>query len=326
MKINTEKKHFVIFNLEPEFELGKKVADLLGVSLGKMENTTFSDGEQFIKLAESCRGKSVYLIQSTNQPDSNFVRLALAVDAARRAHAKEIIAVMPYFGYARQERKSEAGAPISTRVFTTFLETLGVNRIITFDLHAKAIEGFFLNTVVDQLYARDIFIEQLKKDFKKEIKNNEIVVVAPDTGAANNARNFASVLLVSPDLAIISKSRLAAGKIASMELIGSVAGKTAIIVDDMADTCGTIVKAAEVVKAAGAEKVVAVLTHAIFSNNAVQKLENSVLESVYITDTIMQKNLLSRKKIKSISVAKFLAKVIDKMEHDTHNVDNLFTS
>jgi ribose-phosphate pyrophosphokinase len=239
---------------------------------------------------------------------------------------------MPYFGYARQERKSEPGTPISTRIFTTFLETLGVDRIVTFDLHAKAIEGFFLKTNVDQLYARDIFIAELKKDFKDDIQNNNIVVVAPDTGAANNARNFASALLANPDLAIISKSRLAAGKIASMELIGSVAGKTAIIVDDMADTCGTIVKAAEVVKNAGAEKVIAVLTHAIFSKDAVQKLENSVLESVYITDTIYHKkeglfkNGSENSKIKVITVAEFLAKVIDKMEHDTHNVDNLFVN
>lgn len=300
-----------IFSLGSNDNLAEKISKILKIKLSPIIVNNFSDGEQNIQLGDNCRNKSVFLIQSTGQPDSNFTRLALAIDAARRASAKEITAVIPYFGYSRQERKSAPRTPISARVFATILETLGVDRVLTMDLHAAAIEGFFLNATVDHLYARPEFIEILKKDFKKEIKNDDIVIVAPDTGAANRARGYGIRLLNHPDLAIISKGREKANTISSMELVGDVKGKVAIMIDDIADTCGTLVKAAELLKSKGAKKVVAVITHGIFSGDARQKLENSKLDMLYVADTLEKTDL--PKNIKVVSMDSLFAEAIKRI-------------
>ena len=306
-----KKEKSVIFSLGNNNLLSNEISKILKVPLGKIITSDFADGEQHIQLGENCRNANVFLIQSTGQPDSNFTRLALAIDAARRASAKEITAVIPYFGYSRQERKSLPRTPISARVFSTILETLGVDRILTMDLHAKAIEGFFLKTTVDHLYARTEFIKVLKKDFKKELLKDEIIIVAPDTGAANNARSFGIKLLNHPNLAIISKGREKANYISTMELVGNVRDKIALIVDDIADTCGTLIKAAELLKENGATKVIAVITHGIFSGDALLKIKNSKIDTLYVSNTIESENL--PKNMKLVSMANLFAEVIKRV-------------
>lgn len=291
----------IIISLGSNPQMSQRIADNLALDLSPVTVTRFADGEQYVELGQDCRNKSVFLIQSTSQPDSNFITLALAVDAARRASAKEIVAVIPYFGYSRQERKSLPRTPISARVFATFLETLGVDRIVTMDLHAKAIEGFFLKTIVDHIYGRENFIKALSKDFSKEISENQIVVVAPDTGAANNARSFAVNFLNSPHLAIVSKGRIQANIVSSMELVGDVKGKVAVIVDDIADTCETLVKSAELLLDNGATKVVAVITHGIFSGDALKKIQDSKIHSLYVSDTVEGKDFTGNVKLVTMS-------------------------
>lgn len=305
------KKDFLIFSLGANKILSESISKILKVPLSPIVINNFADGEIHIELGVNCRNKSVFLIQSTCQPDSNFIKLALSIDAARRASAKEITVVVPYFGYSRQERKSAPRTSIAARVFATMLEKLGADRVLTIDLHAKAIEGFFLETIVDHLYARQEFIKVLKKDFKKEIKNDQFVIVAPDTGAANNARSFGLNLLNHPNLAIISKGREKANVVSSMELVGDVNGKIALIVDDIADTCGTLVKAANLLKEKGATKIIAVITHGIFSGDALSKLNNSQIDTLYVSDTIQNLNL--PKKIKIVSMANLLAEVIKRV-------------
>lgn len=305
------KREVKIFSLGSNDELAKQISKKLKVPLSPIIVDNFSDGEQNIQLGANCRNAEVFLIQSTGQPDSNFTKLILAIDAARRASAKEITAVIPYFGYSRQERKSAPRTPISARVFTTILEALGVDRVLTMDLHAKAIEGFFLNAIVDHLYARTEFVKVLKQDFKKEISKNEIVIVAPDTGAANNARSFGLKLLNHQELAIISKGREKSNTISSMELVGNVNGKVAIIIDDIADTCGTLVKAAALLKQKGAKKVVAVITHGIFSGEAKKKLAESSIDTLYVSDTLAQQNL--PKNIKLVTMSGLFAEVIKRI-------------
>ncbi len=307
----------IIFSLGNNPSLALEVAKKLKTKLGKININNFADGEINLKLEEDCRGKKVFLLQSTHQPDSSFTKLTLAVDAARRASAEEIVAVIPYFGYSRQERLSEPGTAISTKVFATILETLGVDRIVTIDLHSKAIEGFFSTTIVDHLNSVSMFTDFLKKNFHAEIKKDEIIVVAPDTGAANNARNFSMSLLGHSELAIVSKSRLKANHISSMRLVGEVKGKIVFIVDDMADTCETIVQSAKLLKEQGATRVFAVVTHAIFSHDAEQKINDSVLEKIFITNTIEKKQKSeaekTRNKIVVVSVGEMICNLIKEL-------------
>lgn len=308
------KNEIKLFSIGNNQALAVEIAQNIGVNLSPIEVGNFSDGEIKIKLDDDCRDKRVYLVQSTNQPESNFTKLILAIDAARRAGAREIVAVVPYLGYTRQERLSEPGVPISAKVFATILETLGLDRLVTIDLHSKAIEGFFLKTRVDHIETKNFFVEILKKDFEMQIKNNEVVVVAPDTGAANNARSFSNLLLGHSELAIVSKSRLAANVIAGMQLVGSVKDKIAVVVDDMADTCGTITKSAELLKKEGARKVVVVVTHAIFSGNAKEKLQvsaqNKIIDKIYTTNTIESSEVNSQSILETSSVAGLLSKYI----------------
>jgi len=307
-----KQKRSLVFNLGSNDILAKEISKALKIKLSPVAVSCFSDGEQHIQLGENCRNANVFLIQSTGQPDSNFIRLTLAIDAARRASAKEITAIIPYFGYSRQEKKTHSRTPISARVFSTILETFGVNRVLTMDLHTKAIEGFFLKTIVDHLYGRREFVKVLKKDFKKELKKNNIVIVAPDTGGANNARSFGIRLLDNPNLAIINKGREKANHISYMELVGDVKGKIAIIVDDIADTCGTLVSAAKLLKENGATRVIAVVTHGIFSGDALAKIKDSNIDTLYVSNTIETPNL--PKKIKVVSMAKFFAEVIKRVD------------
>lgn len=304
---------FKIFSLGSNEPLAQKISERLGMPLGAMIAKEFSDGEQRVQFQENLRGKNVFLIQSANPPADNWARLFLAIDAARGASAHEITAVVPYFGYARQDRKSKPREPISARVFATLLESMGTHRLIAMDLHTDAIGGFFRKTNVDYLYARPVFLAFFKEKFKDALDKNEVVVVSPDVGGVARAQSYAKRLMRDAELAIIHKERDIPNQIARMKLIGDVQGKIALIIDDMADTCGTLSRAAELLKESGATKVYAATTHGVLSGAAHATIDTSPIEQLFITDTIHNPGPLS-KKIEIVSVADMFADAIARME------------
>lgn len=305
---------FRLFSLGANDALAQKVAKRLDSQLGLVKCKQFSDGEQYIQFQENLRGKSIFLLQSTNAPAENWVRLLLAIDAARGASAREITAVIPYFGYARQDRKSKPREPISARVFALMLETLGTERVLTMDMHNDSIGGFFRTTNVDYLYARPILVKHFKDTFKSAIKNGSFVVVSPDAGGVVRAQSFARRIMENADLAIIHKEREEANKVTNMKLVGDVKGKTALIVDDMADTCGTLARASEILMKNGAKEVYAAATHGVLSGDSMKTLDESAITKLYVTDTISQDRRLS-KKIEIVSVSDLFANAIRRMEN-----------
>lgn len=304
---------YAIFSLGGNDDLAQKIAKHLKTPLGKIRLKTFSDGEQHVQFLENLRGKSLYIVQSTNPPADNWMRLFLALDAARGASAAEITIVVPYFGYARQERKGKPREPISARVFAMTVENLGADHMLTMDLHADAIGGFFRKTNVDYLYARPVFVSYFKKFFKKALKENNLVVVSPDVGGVARAQSFAKRLMANADLAIIHKEREVANQIARMKLVGDVTGKIALIIDDMADTCNTLSRAAELLMESGATEVYACATHAVLSGDANATLDASPVKRLFITDTISIDRPLS-KKVEIISVGEIFADAINRMK------------
>ena len=308
-----EPNGYKIFSLGSNEPLAQKISQTLGVPLGQIMAKSFSDGEQRIQLLENLRGKNVYLIQSANPPAEHWARLFLAIDAARGASASEITAVVPYFGYARQDRKSKPREPISARVFATLLESLGTTRLITMDLHTDAIGGFFRSTIVDYLYARPVFISYFRDRFREQLAKDDVVVVSPDVGGVARAQSYAKRLMHEAELAIIHKEREIPNQVARMKLIGEVQGKIAIIIDDLADTCGTLGRAAELLKESGASAVYAATTHGVLSGKASETLDASPIEKVFITDTIHHEEPLSNK-IEIVSVADTFADAIRRVE------------
>jgi ribose-phosphate pyrophosphokinase len=306
---------YLVFSLGGNDPLAEKVAKKLKTPLGKIKLKTFADGEQYVQLLENVRGRSVYLIQSTNPPAENWIRLFLAIDAAHGASAKEITVVLPYFGYTRQERKSKPREPISARVFSVLLEKLGTTHVVAIDLHTDSIGGFFRKANVDYLYARPVLVDFFKKHFKKEIAKNELVVVSPDIGGAARAQSYAKRLMKKADLAVIHKEREIPNQVARMRLIGDVKDKTALIIDDMADTCGTLARAAEVLMESGAREVYACATHGLLSGAANDTIDASPIVKLFITDTVSTDRYLS-KKVGIISVGDLLADAIYRLNHD----------
>lgn len=304
--------NYSIFSLGSNDGLAKKIAEKLGVELGKIKCKTFADGEQHVQFLENLRGKNVFLVQSTNAPADNMARLLLAIDAARGASAHEITAVIPYFGYARQDRKARPREPISARVCAVMLEALGTDRLLTMDLHNDAIGGFFRKTNVDYLYARPVFLTFFKDFFKDALAKDDLVVVSPDAGGVVRAQSFAKRLMKSADLAIIHKERDVPNQVARMKLIGNVEGKTALIVDDMADTCGTMATAANLLVESGAREVYAVTTHGLLSGSAQETIENSPIKRFFITDTISAERTLSPK-IQVVSVGEIFGDAISRI-------------
>ncbi|KKW20097.1 MAG: Ribose-phosphate pyrophosphokinase [Parcubacteria group bacterium GW2011_GWA2_51_10] len=302
-----------IFSLGSNDGLAKKIAERLGTALGQIKCETFSDGEQRIQFLENLRGKNVFLIQSTNPPADNWARLFLAIDAARGASAHEITAVIPYFGYGRQDRKDKPRVPISARVFARFLESVGADRVLTMDLHNDAIGGFFRNINVDYLYARPVFISHLRESFKDKLDDDNFVVVSPDAGGVVRAQSYAKRLQRDADLAIIHKEREIPNQIARMKLIGDVKGKIALIVDDMADTCGTLARAGQLLEESGAREVYAATTHSVLSGNAKETLDASPISKLFITDTISADRAFS-KKVEVVSVGEIFGDAIKRIE------------
>jgi ribose-phosphate pyrophosphokinase len=304
---------FLVFSLGSNEPLAESIAKHAGAPLGKIKCKTFSDGEQYIQFEENLRNKHVYLIQSTNPPGDNWLRLFLAMDAARGAAAKEITAVVPYFGYARQDRKTKPREPISARVFARVLDTLNTDRLLTMDLHSDALGGFFRYTNVDFLYARPVMVAHFKEVFKDALANDELVVVSPDAGGVGRANSFARRLMKFADLAIIHKEREIPNQVARMKLIGDVKGKVALIVDDMADTCGTLSRAVDLLIENGAREVYAVATHGVFSGKAMETLDASPIKKIFTTDTISMDRPLS-KKIEIVSVGPIFGEAIQRIE------------
>lgn len=305
---------YAIFSLGSNDPLAEKIASKLGISLGKVKLKTFSDGEQHVQFMENLRGKSVFLVQSTNPPAENWMRLFLAVEAARGASAREITVVLPYMGYARQERKAKPREPISARVVAVLLETLGTDKILAMDLHTDAIGGFFRDTNVDYLYARPVFISFFQSFFADALAKEELVVVSPDVGGVSRAQSYAKRLTKNVDLAIIHKQREIPNQVTAMKLVGDVKGKIALIIDDMFDTCGTLEKASALLMENGAKEVYAAATHGILSGNAMTSIDRSPVKKIFITDSVLQTQTLSQK-IEVISVGEIFGNAINRLNN-----------
>lgn len=300
-----EKKGMLIFCGNSNKPLAEKVCSYLKVPCGKCKLNTFSDGEIQVEIHDNVRSKDVYVIQSTCNPvNHNLMELLLMVDALKRASARRITAVIPYYGYARQDRKVAPRVPISAKLVADLLTKAGVHRVITMDLHAGQIQGFF-DIPVDNLFATPVILDHLKKTFDPE----KICIVSPDAGGVERARAFATRLHV--DLAIIDKRRSAPGQAKAMAVIGDVKGKIAVMIDDIVDTAGTMTQGVDALLENGALEVHTVCTHPVLSDPAVQRITDSALKSFIATDTIpMSVAGLACKKIKVLSIAELVGETI----------------
>ena len=302
-----------IFACTQSTELAGKIAQAYGIELGNVIFSRFSDGEFQPSFEESVRGARVFIIGSTHPTSENLMEMLLMIDAAKRASAKHITAVMPYFGWARQDRKDKPRVPIAAKLVANLLETAGATRVITMDLHADQIQGFF-EIPVDHLYASTIFVPYIKS-----LNLENLCIASPDMGGSKRAHSYAKFL--NSDVVICYKQRKKANVIEKMELIGDVEGKNVILVDDMVDTAGTLVKASEIMKDKGAVSVRAICTHAILSGNAVEKVENSPMEELIVTDSIPHDSL--PKKIHVLSCDKLFADVMRSV-HEHASISNKF--
>ena len=292
-----------IFSGRATIDLAEKIATCYGKNLGNVMVTEFSDGEFEPSFEETVRGQDVFIIQSTMPPTENLFELLLLIDAAKRASAKSVIALIPYFGFARQDRKSKPRVAIGAKLVANMLHTAGIDRIMTMDLHADQIQGFF-EVPVDHLYASTIFLPYLQK-----IDTGNLIMAAPDAGGAKRANSYAKKLNLG--LAMCHKHRKVANEVAEMTVIGDVEGKDVILVDDMVDTAGTLTKAADLFIEQGAKSVRAICTHPILSGPAYDRIENSNLLELVVTDSIPLKR--QSNKIKVLGVAQLYADVMKSM-------------
>lgn len=293
--------------------LAEKICDSLDVELGKTSCPVFADGEFEPCYEETIRGSHVFIVQSTPPPGDNLLELLLMIDAAKRASAYKIIAVIPYFGYARQDRKDKPRVSIGAKLFADVLSTAGIDRLITLDLHADQIQGFF-NVPVDHLFASALFVPFIEK---MGLKN--VTVASPDVGGTKRANTYAKML--ETDMVICHKTRAKANEVGNMTVIGDVKGRDVIIVDDMIDTAGTITKAANLMKNLGANSVRAFAAHGVLSGPAVERIENSQLQEVYFTDSIHPKTGSS--KIKYISTAEAFGEAIKRV-YKNQSISSLY--
>src|SRR5210317_695545 len=295
-----------IFACRQSQAIGSSIAKAYGVKLGKVIFHSFSDGEFQPSFEESIRGSRIFLIGSTHPSSENLIELLLMIDAAKRASARHITAVMPYFGWARQDRKDKPRVPIGAKLIAKLLESAGATRIITMDLHADQIQGFF-EKPVDHLFASTIFLPYINS-----LKLSDLTIASPDMGGSKRAYAYSKFL--SSDVVICYKQREKANIISHMELIGNVEGKNVILVDDMVDTAGTLTKAADLMRERGALSVRAICTHAILSGNAYEKIENSQLEELIVTDSIPPR--ISHNKVKVLSCAPLFAEVMRNVHYN----------
>ena len=298
--------------------LNKKIAKFLKSKLINSSIRKFSDGEIYIEINENIRGNSIFIIQSISSPaNDNLMELLLCIDALKRSSAKNITAVIPYFGYARQDRKVVPRTSISAKLVSNLITKAGADRVVTVDLHAGQIQGFF-DIPVDNLFATPIFARHVKKN----IKNKDIICVAPDVGWTERARALGKLLNVG--LAIVDKRRPKPGQSQVMNVIGNVVGKTCIIVDDIIDSGGTIINAAKALKARGAKEVYVYITHGVLSGEAVEKIKKSVIKNLVITDTIDNQDKIKRaKNIEVLPISGLMGEAIKRISNST-SVSDLF--
>tara|TARA_Y100000310_G_scaffold69831_1_gene65381 strand:- start:75 stop:1007 length:933 start_codon:yes stop_codon:yes gene_type:complete len=299
-------------------ELSKKIAQNLKLKLVNSNIKRFADGEIYAEINENIRGNSIFVIQSISTPaNDNLMELLICIDALRRSSAKNITAVIPYFGYARQDRKVVPRTAISAKLVSNLITNAGAHRIVTVDLHAGQIQGFF-DIPVDNLFSTPIF----SKHIKKYISNKNIICVAPDVGGVERARALGQKLNVG--LAIVDKRRPAPGKSQVMNIIGNVKGKNCLLVDDIIDSGGTIVNAAKALKEKGAKDVYVYVTHGVLSGNAVEQINNSKIKKLILTDTIVNSNKIKKSsKIVVLSISNLMAEAIKRISNST-SVSDLF--
>ncbi len=302
-----------IFSCSQSIDLSKKISKSYGVEIGKVNFSHYSDGEFQPSFEESIRGARIFIIGSTNPSSENLMEMLLMLDAAKRASARHITAVIPYFGWARQDRKDKPRVPIGAKLIAKLIETAGATRIITMDLHADQIQGFF-EKPVDHLYASSIFLPYLLS-----LKLNDLTIASPDMGGSKRAYAYSKFL--KSDVVICYKQRKKANVISHMELIGEVKGKNVVLVDDMVDTAGTLTMAADLMIDRGAKSVRAICTHAILSGDAFEKIEKSKLEELIVSDSITSKK--SHSKIKVLSCSKLFAEVMESV-HSNKSIHSKF--
>ena len=311
-----EAKHICVYSGSAHPELSQQIANYLGISLGKVHLTHFPDGEYFVQFEENVRRADAFLIQPTcKPPNDNLMELLIMIDAARRASAARITAVLPYFGYARQDRKDKPRVPITAKLVANLITEAGADRIITMDLHSQQIQGFF-DIPMDHLYARPVLVPYLKK-----LVGSNGVVVAPDSGSAKMAMNYGDML--EAGFAVVTKRRINATTVASSHLVGDVKDKNCVITDDLTSTAGTLCAAAKILKANGAAKIYAAVSHCMLSESGKEKLlATPEIEQLVTTDAVPVVDDLGGR-IKVVSVAPLLGEAIRRI-HDGKSVSSLF--
>lgn len=303
--------------------LAQEISEHLKRPLGEVDIRRFSDGEIFVEVKENVRGRSVYLIQSTCSPvNDSLMELLIMMDALKRASAKEINIIIPYYGYSRQDRKVSPRTPISAKLTADLLTVAGATRVVSVDLHAGQIQGFF-NIPFDNLYAMPVLHEYLSKSLvEQKIISEDIVIVSPDAGGMMRSRSLAK--RVNANVALIDKRRTGPNVAVAMNIVGDVSGKTAIILDDMIDTAGTLTEAANAVLKSGATRVIAMASHGVLSGPAIERIEKSNIDKVIVTDTIpLSAEAKACKKIEQVSIAPLLAEAIHRIHH-YDSVSSLF--
>lgn len=308
----------LVFSGRSNPKFTQAVCDGLDTEVGRLEVVKFSDGELSVEIGDNVRGRDVYVVQSTCNPgNDHLMELLILIDALKRASAWRITAVMPYFGYARQDRKLKPRVPITAKLVADLITVAGAHRVLSFDLHAGQVMGFF-NIPVDNLNAFPVLLPYIAEKYGTK----DITIVSPDAGGVERARNFAT-RLDNTSMAVIDKRRSGPNQVAEMKVVGDVAGQTCILVDDMVDTGGTLIKAAETLLAEGAKKVVACCVHPVLSGNAAERITNSVIEELIVTDTIPLSKGVKTDKIKVLSLASLCAEAIRRI-HQDDSVSSLF--
>ena len=312
-------KALTIFSGNANRELASDICKHIESPLGRAEVTTFSDGEIYVEIGENVRGVTCFVVQPTCSPvNDHIMELLIMIDALKRASAGSIVAVVPYYGYGRQDRKVKPRTPISSKLVADLITAAGADRLVSVDLHAGQIQGFF-DIPVDHLYAMPVFIDYLRM---RGLTREEVVVISPDAGGVERARAFAK--RIEATMAIIDKRRPQPNVSEVMNIIGDVKGKHAVIIDDMIDTAGTVTQAAKVILDRGAKSVIACVTHGVLSGPAIQRINDSVLSDVIITDTIpLSAAARACSKIQVLSVAKLLAESIKRIHHGD-SISSLF--
>lgn len=309
-----QKQGFMLFSGNSNLPLAEKIAEKIGIPLGKIELKRFSDGEIWVKYGENIRGEDVFLIQGTNPPAENLMELLIMVDAAKRASAKRITAVIPYFGYSRQDRKDQPRVSISAKLIANLITVAGTDRVITLDLHASQIQGFF-DIPFDHLYGSSIFTGLFHS-----IEDN-LSVVSPDVGGIKMARSYAKMLHAG--LVVIDKRRPKQNLAEVVNIIGNVDGKDVLLVDDLVDTAGTFVGAVEALKNQGAKRIFGAVTHPLLSGPAIERIANSSIEKLYVSDSINLEGRVNTNKIEIVSAASLFAEAIIRT-HKNESISSLF--